>query len=620
MGAAGAAAGVSVPGTAAAAAVPAPATPRRPGALVPGAEALARELGPPRQETAADRYIVENPGSDFMVDVLKSLNLKYCTSNPGSSFEGLQESIVNYGNNQMPEFLTCLHEESAVGMAHGYAKITGEPMMVLLHGTVGLLHGAMAIYNAFADRVPIYIVVGSHKEPGGGVNAYHSAQDMGALVRDYVKWDAEPITLERFAEYAVRAYKIMMTPPQEPVMFTVDHDLQEEPADASLRVPRLTMTEPPAGDRNAVREVASMLLAAERPLITSQRLARTQTGIDDLIELAELLEVPVQDSERVNFPNRHPLAGNGGGANNYSPDLIMGLEVNDMSPTTRAAQGADRKTIGISSLELSHGRNTYDYGRYAELDLNIAADAQATLPYLIEEVKQQTTSNDRVKIAARGPQVREANHTARVAAMERARYGWNSSPVSLARLCGELWPLIKEDDWSLVSWQGFIGGWPGRLWDMSKKYHYIGGQGAGGIGYSAPASVGAALANREEGRLSINLQTDGDLNFAPGVLWTAVHHEIPLLTVMANNRAYHAEVMFLQRTAAERNRGVDRAAIGTTITDPNIDYATMARGYGMHGIGPIDNPNELRPALIAALERVRGGEPVLIDLVTQPRG
>ena len=180
--------------------------------------------------------------------------------------------------------------------------------------------------------------------------------------------------------------------------------------------------------------------------------------------------------------------------------------------------------------------------------------------------------------------------------------------------------MIKDDDWSLVGWQGFIGGWPGRLWDMDKKYHYIGGQGAGGIGYNAPAAVGAALANRKHGRLSINLQTDGDLNFAPGVLWTAVHHQIPVLTVMANNRAYHAEVMFLQHMAARHNRNPDRAAIGTTIKDPNIDYATMAKAYGMYGEGPIDDPNDLGPALRRGLERVRAGEPALIDVVTQPRG
>ena len=200
-----------------------------------------------------------------------------------------------------------------------------------------------------------------------------------------------------------------------------------------------------------------------------------------------------------------------------------------------------------------------------------------------------------------------------------ARYGWDASPVSLARIAAELWPLIKDEDWSFSSPQGFIGGWPGRLWDMKKSYHAIGAQGGGGMGYSLPASVGAALANKKHGRITININGDGDLNYAPGVLWTAVHHQIPLLTLVHNNRAYHQELMYLQQQSAARNRGVDRAAIGTTITDPNIDYAQMARAYGMYAEGPIENPNDLGPALRRGVERIKAGEPALIDVVTQPR-
>ena len=203
--------------------------------------------------------------------------------------------------------------------------------------------------------------------------------------------------------------------------------------------------------------------------------------------------------------------------------------------------------------------------------------------------------------------------------MEAAAFGWDSSPVSLARLCAELWAQIENDDWSLVSWQGFISGWPGRLWNIDKHYQYIGGQGAGAMGYGAPAAVGAALANRKHGRLTINIQTDGDLNYAPGVLWTACHHKIPLLTIMHNNRAYHQEVMFVQQMASERSRGADRAHIGTTLREPNIDYAKMAQAYGMSGEGPIEHPKDLAPAIARALDRVKRGEPALVDVVTQPR-
>lgn len=591
-------------------------SPARSSITVPSDTILAAEAGPVPGKEA---LFVENPVSDFMVDVLKSLDLEYVTTNPGSSFDYLHESLINYGGNEMPELLTCLHEESAVAMAHGYAKIEGKPIMALLHGTVGLMHASMAIYNAYADRVPIYIVVGNHVEPSGRVDQYHSAEDMGALVRDFVKWDVDTISAGRFAESAVRAYKIAMTPPMGPVVVVIDHNLQGKPIPdrSQYRVPELNLPDPPRGSAGAVREAARLLVEAERPQIIAQRCARTPEGMALLVELAEVLQLPVSGNERMNFPWTHPLYGSGGP--DYKSDVVLGLEVNDMAPVVRPALARGAKTIGISSVELSHGSNLRDYGRYAELDLNIAADAQATLPALIEEVKHQISRSQRRVLKERGEKIAEAHTHQRTQAIERARWGWKARPISLARLCAEIWEQVKHDDWSLVSWQVFISNWPGILWDFEKHYHYIGGQGAAGIGYNAPASVGAALANKKHGRLSINIQTDGDLNYAPGVLWTAAHHQIPLLTVMHNNRGYQAEVMFVQRVAGIRMRGGDRAHIGTTLRDPDIDYVKIAQGYGMYAEGPIENPNDLAPALKRALARVRSGEPALLDVITQPR-
>src|SRR5436190_8921533 len=200
------------------------APPARPAAVVPNAAQLAAETGP--SGAVVDR-IVENPGSDFMMDVIKSLNFEYITTNPGSSFQGLHESIINYAGNK-PELLTCCHEESAVAMAHGYAKIEGKPIMALLHGTVGTQHGSMAIYNAYADRVPIYLVIGNHMDAAvrpAGVNWYHSAQDMGAMIRDYTKWDDNPASLGAMANSSIRAYRMMMTPPMGPVAIMIDSDM-----------------------------------------------------------------------------------------------------------------------------------------------------------------------------------------------------------------------------------------------------------------------------------------------------------------------------------------------------------------------------------------------------------
>ncbi|HEX5419225.1 MAG TPA: thiamine pyrophosphate-binding protein [Gammaproteobacteria bacterium] len=590
--------------------------PGRQAAPVPSEAALARESGP--APAAASRFI-EHPASDFLVDVLKSLNFEYVAANPGSAFESLHESLINYGGNRAPELLTCLHEESAAGMAHGYAKIEGKPMLVLLHGTVGLMHGSMAIFNAYADRVPICLIAGNHQEPGGGVSGYHSAQDMGSLVRDYVKWDAESLTPEQFARTAVRGYQLAMTPPTGPVLFVADHDMMGRalPPNQRPSIPVLSPAAPPQGDTAALAETARLLLAAERPLIMTQRYARTSEGVARLVELAELLGSPVTGSERVDFPWKHPLYGRGGAG--YVPDVTLALEVNDMYDVARSARARGGKSIGISAVELFHRSNIHDYGRYAELDLTIAADAEASLPALLEEVRSRITSAQRRAAQSRAERVAEAHRKERAAALAKARYGWNASPISIPRLCAEIWAQVRQDDWSLVSRQVFLSGWPGRIWDMKERYHYIGSSGGGGMGYGPPASVGAALANKKHGRLSINIQTDGDLNYAPGVLWTAVHHRIPLLTVMHNNRAYHAELMYIQQNCGLHKRGADRAGIGTTLENPFIDYAGMARSYGMYAEGPIGDPADLAPALGRALARVRAGEPALLDVLTEPR-
>ncbi len=604
-------------GAAAAAAAPAaksqePAAPPR-GSTQPSARQLAADVGAP--PIAPPGWTIEHPGADFMVDVLKALSFEFVAANPGTSFAGVHESLINYGGNKNPEILTCCHEESSVGIAHGYAKIEGRPMMTMLHGTVGIQHASMAIYNAYGDRVPVFMIAGNW---GNAVQA-HNAQDMALMIRDSLKYDFEPKTLEEFADSAIRAYKIAMTPPMGPVMLVLDEELQEKAMAAGdrLRVPRVTLPAPPQGDAGAVMETAKLLVAAERPLIMAQRCARTPNGITLLVDLAELLQAPVNSSERVNFPSTHALAGNGGPG--YQPDVTLCLEVADVSGTARAARARNAKVISISAVDLYQKSNLQDAGRFADVDIDMAADSEATLPALIDACKRLITADRKRAFADRGTKLAEAHRRARARDIEQAAIGWDASPVALSRLCAELWPFIRNEDWSLVSWQGFIGNWPQRLWGMDKHYQYIGGQGAGGMGYNAPASVGAALANRKHGRLSINIQTDGDLMYAPGVLWTAAHHRVPLLTIMHNNRAYHQEVMHMQRQAGLSNRGTDKCHVGTTLIDPNIDYATLAKAFGVYGQGPITDPAQLAPAFKRALEVVKKGEPAMIDVVTQPR-
>ena len=612
-GAASAAAGAAVLTDATTTANATAATSPPPTAVPPTTAQLAAETEAPPQSRTVEAYIVEHPGSDYMVDVLRALDIDYCASNCGSSFEGLQESIVNHGGNRMPEFLTCLHEESAVAMAHGYAKIEGKPMMALLHGTIGIQHASMAIYNAYCDRVPVYLVAGLDNE---GPVAAHNATDMAAMVRDFVKWDHQPGSLEEFGRSAVRAYSIATTPPMAPVLIVVNAQEQKAAIEGTPpRVPPFSRPQFPSADLGSIREIARLLINADSPRINAGLIARSQEGIDLLVELAELLQVPVNDgSARLNFPSRHPLAGTG----TSQPDVILNLEPAGRPDPTAGGSGAHTITISSAEFLISSNFNVNGAGA-GSADLLIAADAQATLPALIEEIRGVMTPDDRRRFEQRGAEIARVHGERHTQAITNARFGWNASPVSLARIAAELWPLIKSEDWSFSSPQGFIGGWPGRLWDMKKSYHSIGGHGGGGMGYSLPASVGAALANKQHGRITININGDGDLNYAPGALWTAVHHQIPLLTIVHNNRAYHQELMYLQQQCAARNRGVDRAPVGTTITDPNIDYAQMARAYGMYAQGPIEHPTDLGPALRRGIERVKSGEPALVDVVSQPR-
>ncbi|MSO31159.1 MAG: twin-arginine translocation signal domain-containing protein [Acidobacteria bacterium] len=580
----------------------------RPQAPVPSPAALAREAGP---APAVDARIIENPASDYMVDVLRALGIEYIASNPGSSFDGLQESVANYGKNTAPEWLTCLHEESSVAMAHGWAKIEGKPtLMPMLHGVTGLQHGSMAIYNAYVDRVPVFMVAGVQVE--GGITA-HSGTDIAGLVRGYVKWDQQPNRLEQFPTSMLRAYRLAMTPPMAPTMVVLENRIAKQPMGSNRpALPKLTLPEPPSADIGSIRETAKLLVAAENPRINAGRLARTERGVVLLVELAELLQAPVASvgtNNRVSFPSRHPLAGVGA----EQPDLVLNLEV------IGGGNAPGVKTIAITAAELLATSNLNVLPASPQADLLIEADGEASLPALIEEVKRLLTGDRKRVFLERGAKHAEANKRVREQAIASARLGWDASPISLARLAAELWPLIKNEDWSLVCPQDFIGNWPNRLWNMDKLYRHTGGRGGEGMGYGAPAAVGAALANKKYGRLSINIQQDGDLNYAPGVLWTAVHHKIPLLTIMHNNRGYHAEVMFMQREANTRNRGVDMAHIGTRLIEPNIDYAKMAQGYGMYGEGPIADPDQLVPALKRGIEHVKRGEPALIDVLTQPR-
>ncbi|HEV2550982.1 MAG TPA: thiamine pyrophosphate-dependent enzyme [Stellaceae bacterium] len=601
-----------------------PAAPAKPNLVV--------ETIPPTKDPVTQT----SSGGDFMVDVLKSLELDYIAINPASAFRGLQEAIINYGKNSKPELLTCNHEEIAASMAQGYAKMEGKPMGVLAHGTVGLQHAAMALYNAFCDKVPVYVMIGNilaAEKRGPLVEWAHSAQDPAAIVRDFLKWDDQPASLQHFAESAVRAYKLAMTPPMAPVLLSLDAELQENPlADREqLRIPRLPRTTMPVGDPAAIAEAARLLVDAEFPVLVADRMARTQAGMDHLVALAETLQCAVIDQGgRTNFPSRHPLNHTGRARGVIAQaDVVVGFELNDywgtlhafsdrivrrFAPVTRA--GA--KTVSMGTHDLFTKANYQEFERFPDVDLAISGDGEATLPALIEAVKRLADPNRRATYDTRGKKLAAAQAAMLEELRIAAAVGWDASPITMGRLCAELYEQIRQEDWSLVG-NGIGIYWPQRLWSTDRRYRFNGNSGGFGIGYNAPGALGAALANRSHGRLSVAIQGDGDLMFAPGTLWTAAHHRIPILYVMHNNRAYHQEYMYVQDMAGRHMRGIENAHVGTTLRDPEIDFATVAKGFGVYAEGPISDPKELGPALKRAIAVVKRGEPALLDTIVEPR-
>ncbi len=590
------------------------------GVPAPTQTQLDRETGNIRPPASV--RTITRPGSDLMVQTIRDLGIDFAVANPGSSFEGLQESFIKYGNppNVNPEWITALHEESAVTMAHGYAKAEGKPILAVLHGTIGIQHAAMSIYQAYYDRVPVLMIAGNDPD----FIPAHTAHDMAGMVRSFTKWDAEPKTLDETLVAIQRAYNEAITPPMAPTLVVIGSEIQKENA-PNARVPSYTPPQFPTIDATTAKEIAKALLAAQNPRIAVGRL-RTPEGVRRSVELAELLGASTSTTATtgpMSFPQRHPLCGPGA---DTTYDYTLGLETGGAQASitgpglAKIAKPRDTTDIGFAGI-LTPGRA---FGGNREKSAPpIEADAEASLPLLIDEVNRQLTGDQKARIQERAAKHGRANHEAHVAALEqaveRAKAGWNGVPISTARVYAELWPLIMHEDWCFASPSNFSGGHNNQLWDHNKPYSYLGGQGAGGMGYGAPASVGAALAAKARNRFVVNVQTDGDLNYAPGVLWTAAHHKLPMLSVMHNNRAWHQEYMFVEYMAGVRGRGAERSYIGSTLRDPFINYAKMAETYGMAGEGPITDPAKLSAALKRGVASVKRGEPYLIDVITQPR-
>ncbi|MGH2472254.1 MAG: thiamine pyrophosphate-binding protein [Candidatus Limnocylindria bacterium] len=567
-------------------------------------------------------------GSDVIVDLLQAFGIEYVALNPGASYRGLHDSLVNYGGNK-PEIILCTHEEIAVSIAHGYAKVTGRPMAAAVHDVVGLLHATMTIYYAHVDRAPVLVLGATGPVDRTKRRPYidwiHTALVNGNAVRDYTKWDDQPATVADFPASFARAYRIATTEPCGPVYVCYDAGLQEQKLERPIDVSDVAAGARPTGvqaDPAAIRRTAELLAAAERPVIVTEFTGRHPAAIPELVALAEETAAAVIDQNgRVNFPNRHAQNLTGGDAL-ADADFVLLLDVGD---PFRALNELDRLTnekkprttagvpiVDIGLAELRQSKWSEDLGQFQPVTLSVVADTSLLLPALRVAVRERGT-RDR---SARCAELRREHDAIREGWEKRSREDWDASPLTAPRLASEIWSVIKSEDWILTS--NTLEDWALRLWDIDGPRRHPGR--SFGTATQIGTSIGVGLAYRGTDRLVVDIQPDGDLLYDPGALWTAAHHRIPLLVVMYNNRAYYNDWEHQLRVARHRGTPKENARIGQEITDPAPDFAMLARSFGWHAEGPIAEPDKVRPALERALEIVRKQKrPALVDTIVRHR-
>ncbi len=578
---------------------------------------------------AKDRW-----ASDVIVDLFHAYDLPHAALNPGASYRGLHDSIVNYGQDH-PTMMLCQHEETAVQIAHGYAKATGKPMVAILHNLVGLLHANMAIYYAYIDRAPVFIVGATgpmdETKRRPRIDWIHTAQGQGEAVRQYTKWDYQPHTIDGVPESFARAYGVMMTQPQGPVYMIYDAWLQEQKLDHEVPLPPADKVKVPSRlgpDPAALARAADMIAAAEHPVIITEYTGRDHEAFHSLVALAEAAAIPVYDiNSRLSFPSRHPLNASLSKDHFRDADLVLCLDARDWEkPTTELVSttrelssvvpaGAKWIEIGFGDLELSSW--ALDYQRMNHADLRVMADTTLAIPMLTELLRARLAKDARLraKVKARTAHVAAKTRARRDKWAIEAKEGWDASPITLPRLASEVWSAIKGHDWVLTA--GTLEDWTRKLWDFDKPYRHPGR--SLGTATQIGISLGVALAHRNEKRLVVDLQPDGDLMFDAGALWVAAKHRIPMLVVMYNNRAYYNDWEHQIRMAKHRGTPVNRAHIGMDMSDPDPDFGKLALSMGWYGEGPIDDPKKVAAALKRAIAKVKAGQPALIDTITQKR-
>ena len=572
--------------------------------------------------------------SDVIVDLLRHYDFPYIALNPGASYRGLHDSLVNYGGNY-PPILLCQHEKIAVQIAHGYAKATGRPMVAIVHDIVGMLHATMGIYYAYIDRCPVFVIGAtgpmdeSRRRPF--IDWIHTANVNGEQLRHYVKWDYQPASIEGVPDFFARAYAAMMTEPQGPIYMCYDAWLQEQPLEKDVALPQPSTNKVPvsmAADGMALAEVADRLLAAKFPVLMAEYVARSSDGFDNLVALAETIGAAVFDVHaRLNFPNRHPLNLSCDKEVFGDADLIVMLDVRDWEKSTHYIDrskrevvphyGPDCQMIDVGFGEINLSKWSMDYARMPTCSLRVLGDTLTAIPELTRLCRERIARDPALakRIAERAKAITQRHDALFKGWSEAAKRDWDGIPITLPRLASEMWEVIKNEDWVLTACN--LQDWVYKLWDFDRPYRHPGQ--ALGTGTQIGVSLGVALAHRDKGRLVIDIQPDGDLMFDAGALWSAAKNNIPLLVVMYNNRAYYNDWEHQIRVAHHRGTPVERAYIAQDITGPDPDFATMAKSMGWYAEGPIEKPADIAPALRRAIAQVKAGKPALVDTVLRPR-
>jgi thiamine pyrophosphate-dependent acetolactate synthase large subunit-like protein len=559
-------------------------------------------------------------GSDALAELLGRLGLRYVALVPGSSYRGLHDSLVNYGGNRDPRLLTCLHEEHAVAIAHGYAKVTGDPMAVAVHSNVGLMHASMAVYNAYCDRVPMLVigatgpVDAARRRPW--IDWIHTSADQGALIRPYVKWDDQPASVEAALDSLARAHSVTRTAPSAPVYVCLDVSLQEQRLAAPPAIPdtrRDRTPRAPGPDAEAVRATLELLGAARRPLFLLGRLSRGVADWDRRVALAERYGALVLSDLKAGaaFPTGHRLHPAAPGL--FLPgasarligaaDLVVSFGWTDLAGTLAAAAGhghpASARVISCTTDAALHNGWSKDSFAREPVDLHVPADPELLV---------------RALLGAGGP-VRPAAWPAREDATVPVLPAAAGDGISMHDLAVALRGALAGGPACLAR---VPLGWDGADLEVSHPLDYLGLDGGAGIGSGPGMAVGAALALAGSGRLPVAVLGDGDLLMGATALWTAAHYQVPLLVVVANNASFHNDVVHQERVAVQRGRPAKNSWIGQSITDPEADLPALARSLGFRAAAQVADRSALPGALAEAAAAVRAGHCVLVDVRLRP--